>query len=83
MVNLAQARSRALHVKRMIAASPPRKDTTLAQIEAEGAEDFAFEGDAATNPYMGAEGDAWVRGYWEAADKAAQAALAQAAKEAL
>lgn len=66
MANLAQAKMKSLaHARRMMAVLP-KATSVLAEIEAEGAEDWKFEGDAAMNPYMGAEGDAWARGYWAA-----------------
>lgn len=65
MANLAQARQRAF-AKARLAALPVAKTTILQEMEAEGREDFAHFGAAAMNPYMGAEGDAWARGYWSA-----------------
>lgn len=68
MSNLAKARQKALAKQRLAALPVPKLDTLL-KIEQEGREDWEHEGSAAMNPYMGAEGDAWARGYWAAASK--------------
>lgn len=62
-MNIAQARQRA-HAKARLAALPVAKTTVLQEMFDEGKEDWAHLGEAAMNPYMGAEGDAWARGYW-------------------
>ena len=64
-MNLAQARHTAF-AKARAAKLPLATKTILAQIEQEGRDDFEHEGDAAMNPYMGHEGDAWAVGYWAA-----------------
>ncbi|QWY83319.1 hypothetical protein [Rhizobium phage RHph_X3_2] len=54
------------NARKMLEALPPRTTDTLADIEQEGGEDYIYYGDKAVNPYMGAEGDAWARGFWTA-----------------
>ena len=67
-MKLATARQKAFAKARAANFDAPRT-TVLQEIEQEGRDDWAHEGDAAMNPYMGAEGDAWARGYWSEKSK--------------
>lgn len=64
-MKLSVARQKALAKARAAQFAAP-KATVLQEMEQEGRDDFKHLGDAAMNPYMGSEGDAWARGFWAA-----------------